>query len=433
MTHKLEGYLRKRTELERYPLALEPTLDKPHAVVVIPALAEADNLPNTLHSLTQCNPAHLETTLILVVVNNRPAEYIDPEIIHNNQRTMKWLKSFHDSCLRLNYIDASTPGNELKPKEGVGAARKIGMDRALACLCESDSESPLIICLDADTLVESNYLDALYDFAQECDAWAGVIDYAHPLPQDECEQEAIVSYELFLRYQHLALLWAQSPYAFHTIGSTIVCTSKAYAAVSGMNRRAAGEDFYFLQQLAKTGSIRHIHDTTVYPSARISWRVPFGTGKRVGRFIQGTHEEYKVYNCASYAVVRKWLLEVKEHLSDTAESLLIKAETIHPALKSYLEQQNFDEHWPKLQKQASNDEKLGSQFNAWFDAFKTLKLIHHLRDEAFPDQPTFEAYCDLSKLSGDQTLLSLVRETEIALHQQVQLLNHLRITMRKLS
>ncbi len=433
MTHKLEGYLSKRTNLDNYPFAIEPSVRKPEIVIVIPALAEADNLPNTLDSLAQCNPALLDKTLVLIVVNNRTTEYIELEIVENNQRTIEWLNAASFPHMHLSYIDASSSGKELKAKEGVGAARKIGMDRALATLYDSDHESPLIVCLDADTLVEPNYLDAVHRYAQRNDAWAGVIDYAHPLPNHEREQAAIVSYELFLRYQHLALRWAKSPYAFHTIGSTIVCTPEAYAAVSGMNKRAAGEDFYFLQQLSKTGAIGFIHDTTVYPSARISWRVPFGTGKRVGRFMAETHEEYRVYACASYGILKQWLFTVEKQLDATAESLLASAKAIHPELNIYLNSQNFTEQWPKLQGQSSTSEKLRAQFHSWFDGFKTLKLIHHLRDNAYPDQPTFTAYSELSKAYDQVDFPLIERGTDSNLSSQIDYLQHLRQVMHEMN
>ena len=428
MTRKLDAYLGKRAELDRYPLAGEHTLETPAAVIVIPALAEADNLSETLDSLAQCSSNLLASTLIIVVVNNRAPEYVDAEVFANNQRTLAWLDTLPYSALHLAYIDASSPGHELKPKEGVGAARKIGMDRAFACLLKSDTESPLIVCLDADTLVEPNYLDAVYRYAERSDAWAGVIDYAHPLPEDSQEQAAIVSYELFLRYQHLALHWAASPYAFHTIGSTIVCTPRAYAAVSGMNRRAAGEDFYFLQQLAKTGTVGCIHDTTVYPSARISWRVPFGTGKRVGRFIDATHEEYRVYHVESYAVLKAWLSAVEQNLNASGEVLLTQAETIHPALRTFLKQQDFGEHWPKLQQQSSTLDQLRRQFHSWFDGFKTLKLIHHLRDHVYPDQATFEGY---RAMGAHVDEIQMPMSDRPPLLAQIEFLRHLREAMRE--
>lgn len=392
MSKRIETYLRKRSIHGQYPLDGEldsPPIDR---VIVIPALAERDTLPRTLESLESCNPALLETTLILIVVNNRSAEHVSPEAIAENRETLEWLSSSPHPVLRLTWIDASSPGNELSRKDGVGVARKIGMDRATAILHEQKTQHPLIVCLDADTLVESNYLDALDAYAKRDDAWAGVIRYAHRVEGASDEQSAIISYELFLRYMEIGLRFARSPYAFHTIGSTIVCTPEAYAAVSGMNRKMAGEDFYFLQQLAKTGAVHRIDTTTVHPSARESWRVPFGTGKRVGRYLEGKDEEWRVYHPESYRILRDWLTCVEGNLEATGEELIAMAGDIDAQLAVFLGQLEFSSNWEKLRSQSSRKDQLLIQTHSFFDGFQTLKLIHHLRDHGYPEVGTFVGY-----------------------------------------
>ena len=98
------------------------------------------------------------------------------------------------------------------------------------------------------------------------------------------------------------LAHAGSRWAFHTIGSLISVTCPAYAAVRGFPRRQAGEDFYFLQELAKTGGVSRIDSTTVHPSARSSDRVPFGTGATVGRHLSGTEDGLAVYHPDVYKI-----------------------------------------------------------------------------------------------------------------------------------
>ena len=50
----------------------------------------------------------------------------------------------------------------MSEKEGVGTARRIGMDYALK------NGAEVIACMDADTLVSSEYVCALYDFRLQC-------------------------------------------------------------------------------------------------------------------------------------------------------------------------------------------------------------------------------------------------------------------------
>ncbi|MEM4247718.1 MAG: hypothetical protein QXH80_00460, partial [Candidatus Nanoarchaeia archaeon] len=91
------------------------------------------------------------------------------------------------------------------------------------------------------------------------------------------------------------LTFAGSPYAYHTLGSAMAFRASAYISAGGMPRKNGGEDFYMLQALRKIGRIGLISNTTVYPSSRISDRVPFGTGPRLKQYLDGTKNNY-VYN-----------------------------------------------------------------------------------------------------------------------------------------
>ena len=396
MSEPISRYLAKQADLAARPL-IAGDLEGVCLVVVIPVLAEHEVLEETLGHLAANPEEDRDRTLVIVVVNNRAPDTVPPEAIAENLATLALLEGpvLESKSLRLGYVDAASPGNELGQKQGVGDARKLGLDWGLSVLQENAESDGLLINLDADTHVESNYLSAIREHFESPEAWGGVVDFAHRLEGPVEQQAAIVAYELFLRYHVLGLHAADSPYAFHTIGSTIACTANAYATAGGMKRRQAGEDFYFLQELAKTGRVDRIHATCVHPSPRPSWRVPFGTGPRVQRYLDRTHEEYRVYHPESYQILGAWLQLVEESPTCDAETLLQRAESIAPALRSFLEDQRFETIWPKLQDNAPDKEGFLRQFHRWFDAFATLKLIHHLRDHGYPEQETFEAIANL--------------------------------------
>ncbi len=332
---RTQEYLLKRAGLETRPL-VSGSCENVDQVVVIPSLAEKENLFKTLDSLARNPLDDLQRTLVICVVNNR-ASHPFPDI-ENNSKTLSILDAAHHSLssfdklceqtpselvdalergLRLAYIDASSAGCELSGKSGVGTARKIGLDWGLSILDASHADPGVLLSLDADTWVDSNYLHAARACFSRPDAWAAVIPFAHRLEGSPTEIAAIVCYEIFLRYHVMGLAYARSPYAFHSIGSAMACTVDAYVAVSGMNQRQAGEDFYFLQQLAKTGRVDTIRGTAVYPSPRPSHRVPFGTGQRVRRFLDASQDEYLLYDPRCYAVLKAWLSHVSQHLHDT--------------------------------------------------------------------------------------------------------------------
>ncbi len=383
--------------------------------VVIPALAESANLFATLRTLAKNPPELLSRFLVLVVVNNREDAQQDDKI--DNRKTLELLAVDDPAlaALRLGWVDAASPGRELPAnKGGVGLARKIGFDLALPLL-DFGGPPPILVALDADTLVRPDYLSALTNHFRVTSAGGAVIPFRHLEGTTSQERRAIRCYELFLRTYVLGLDRAGSPYAFHTIGSAMACTAKAYVSMGGMNTRLAAEDFYFLQQLKKTSDISFVTGTFVEPSARASHRVPFGTGRSISRLLAGEEEAVLFYQPECFAILGKWLNLVAEHLDSCGQGIVLKAEGISSELKNYLDQAGFVEAWEKLRKNSRGKEALLNAFHCWFDGLRTLKLIHHLSDTVFERKipeaallPLME-WAGLEQLDDPDAQLSLLR------------------------
>jgi hypothetical protein len=412
LSSNLDKYLHRYSDYKSYPLygGVMTDLDQ---IVVIPALAEKDALFHTLACLARNGEGELKRTMVLCVINNRPSPFAVKEDIRNNLETMMIMKDLirgelPDPCLagtnitalakevlatplRLAFVDASSAGHELPPKGGVGHARKIGMDRALALLGSRNEGKERIYCLDADTLAEPNYLSSLRNHFERFSPPGAVVAFSHPIPEDRRLAAGICCYEIFLRYYVLGLAWAGSPYAFHSIGSTMACTAAAYTAVRGMPCRQAGEDFYFLNKLAKLAPLGDVSDTTVYPSARTSGRVPFGTGRRMLRFLAGAHDENLIYDPRVFFILKAWLEEIAREPGSSGNDLLARAASISPHLHSFLDRHQFATVWERIRDANRRHEYLTRQFHVWFDGFKTLKLIHELSAAAFPPIHMFKA------------------------------------------
>ncbi len=403
MTSKLRQYLDKRADLRRWPLVSRDTHGV-DAVIVVPVLAERDYLRRTLDSLAVNDPHGRASTLVVCVVNNRESGYTEPERIAENSDTLRDLDELDQSRsypLRLAWIDASTPGREMPPKGGVGLARKIGLDAGLDILDRNGAARGLLFSLDADSPVAADYLKVVRSHFASQGTWAAVVEYEHPLDNDEPVTAAIVAYECYLRYHTLGLAYARSPYAYPAIGSTMVCRADAYAAVSGMNRRQGGEDFYFLQELAKTGGVQRIMSTRVYPASRPSTRVPLGTGQNVLSYLQGHGKRETLYHPESYRIVREWLLGVEAHSHAEADALMSIAHSIAPPLAEFLRANDFLVAWRRLQENAGTTVRFLQQFHRWFDGFKTLMLLHHLRRSGYPELEAHTAIQALLSLRGD--------------------------------
>ena len=365
-------------------------------IVVIPSIAESDILPTFIHSLEQNDELELLNTLLLIVVNNSISS--SQEVKRDNQITLNYLKNLQ-SKLNVSFIDACSTGKEMDDKfGGVGLARKIGMDLALTKFDYNSLNKKNLICTDADCVLDSSYLSEISREFNNNNYEAAVVNFSHDIFGDDEETKAIICYEIFLRYYVLGLTFAKSDYAFHSIGSTMMCTPEAYVKVEGMSKRKAAEDFYFLEKLAKVYPVGEIKSTTIQPSKRGSWRVPFGTGRSVERFLTNERNEYQLYDPKSFIILKTWL-EIFFDKSMVGQSDFIKiSKNIHPSLSDFLVHQDLENFIIKVLKKNNNPIEIEKQKLFWFDAFRTLKLIHYLRDETYPNINMFDAIDELLML-----------------------------------
>lgn len=257
--------------------------------IVIPAYKE--ELQSVLESLGKnqlSNPSEVE--LILVLNHSEKAEQ-NVKDFHGEQHAL-----YHNTLLANGVRVLCIKAFDLPHKKaGVGLARKIGMDAALNRFSSIDHDG-LIVCLDGDCAVSTNYLTELLR-CEKAKINGLSIAFEHDVNSiDNQRNKQIVDYEIFLRYYVHALRSAGYPHAFHTVGSSMACRASAYAKIGGMNTRKAGEDFYFLHKLIPQGGFYDLTTATVFPSSRVSERVPFGTGRAMLEMNAGTKDFDTLYN-----------------------------------------------------------------------------------------------------------------------------------------
>lgn len=385
--------------------------------VVIPCFNEPDLLAS-LHSLLACHPTE-RSAEVIVVINS--GELHGSEIRLQNQKTLaeatNWLRSLSNPWLPIHFIHA----DELPAKHaGVGLARKIGMDEAVARFDQLNTDG-IIACFDADSTCDPNYFVALEQhFRQHPKTPGCAIHFEHPLEGNEPAEvyDAIVQYELHLRYYRQALLYCGLPYAFHTIGSSMAVRSSAYQKQGGMNKRKAGEDFYFLHKIIDLGNFTELKTTRVIPSPRVSNRVPFGTGRAVGDFISAGETIRKTYSLQSFEWIRKFVSELDRlYVCELSELPLIANDSDHGLTSlRFFEMEGLPVALQEIRKNSPSPEAFLRRFLKSFDAFRVLKLVHYLRDSLYPDVPVIQAAVELLRY------LEVPLETD----DSHQLLNHYR-------
>ncbi|MCB1063414.1 MAG: glycosyltransferase [Verrucomicrobiae bacterium] len=380
-------YLQERTLFG--PLIAAAPTSELGLVVVIPARDEEGSLLQALGSLVDCElPADCSVEVI-VVVNTSEAD--SPDDVARNVRSAEiareWAVAHSSERLHFHVLEAH---NLPRKHAGVGLARKIGMDEACRRLESVGHPRGVIGCYDADSACDPNYLvelEALFRRDEKCQACS--IYFEHPLEGDEFSPEiydAIIHYELHLRTYINAQKWVGFPFATQTIGSSMAVRCDAYQAQNGMNKRQAGEDFYFLHKYTPLGQVAELTSTRVIPSPRESHRVPFGTGKAVGELLE-SGERCLTYSPESFLDLRSFF----EGLDDWWENADAGTTELPESVRTFLDAQSFAERIAEIRANATSLPAFRTRFFKWFNAFLVMKFLHHSRDGYHPDVDVTQA------------------------------------------
>ena len=332
-----------------------------------------------------------------------------------------WSKDHSSAKLKFHILyHSSLPAK----KAGVGLARKIGMDEAIYRFEAINQSKGIIVCFDADSLCQLNYFQAIEThFEKNPNTQACSIYFEHPTEGEEYDQEvydAIILYELHLRYYNNAKRFAGFPFAFETIGSSMAVRSDAYQQQGGMNKRKAGEDFYFLNKFMPLGNFTEIKTTTVIPSPRRSHRVPFGTGKAVAEMVD-EHRPFSTYAPQTFIDLKQFFGVVPDLVSMSSDEIIQMLEKLPESVKVFLEKQNFNSKFSEIQSNTTNLKTFYNRFFRWFNGFLMMKFVHHTRDHFYPNVQVEEAAAWLIKnnlndavedLTSAKTLLSKLREID---------------------
>ena len=353
----------RRLYLDRYAApeaAAAPALTRQYeSVLSIPAFDEPEDF------LARTLPPGARDVLV-VLVPNVPDRLDSADPAVDRTRRLGRLAGRLDAARNIDVVVIDRVETPIPARLGVGLARRIGADTALRYIEEGCIERPIVFCTDADAALPSGYFDAPRE-GGEAAAW--VYPFTH-VSDDPALREAVLGYELSLRYYVNRLAYAESPYAFHTIGSCVAVDATAYAMVRGFPKRNAAEDFYLLNKLAKVGLVHRLAGSAIEIEARASHRVPFGTGPALAR-APDTLDSRMDYAPATFELLRS--------LHETASRG--RFTDLPDNMGALLAAVGYERFRPPRRDPRA--------FHTWFDALKTVRFVHAAR-QRFADVPLVE-------------------------------------------
>ena len=428
--------------------------------VIIPVCGEDDDLLKRVFA--QClasSGAATATHVLAVICLNRPDEH--PRAEYWQRRNRDWLEAQKKAASRVIHCASGVYwlGFDDRPdalvlvrndsvcqatkaisrQQGVGLARKLAADCLLELIVSGAVSEPWLFSTDADARLPTGYFDSINNLP------AGVVALSLPFEHrwhgcmsDNSDRGSVKQgphgihtaqkyYDLRLHLYRVGIELINPAYAWTALGSALIISAAAYAQVRGFPKRAAGEDFYLLNKLAKVGAIRT--DATerlgrkvetgggrdpsgvssngspgspcnplpvISLHSRFSDRVPFGTGPAVESLaaLPDPQHQYGFYHPELFLSLAHWRqgvcqwlaaetpeISLSEHLQQHgAEDGAVEPGLVSATLEKSLPVADFID---KLTRQRVNAQQRLRQFDEWLDAFRLLKAVHAL-ETLFP-------------------------------------------------
>jgi hypothetical protein len=336
--------------------------------IAIPALDELDFLPHTLAAIAQQKTAFPFSVYICV---NQPDSWWNNkekiEVCKNNQKLLHFLKEFND--FNIHIIDKTSIHKGWRDNSfGVGWARKTLFEEIL----KTASEDDVIISLDADTLFNESYFQSVGENFVQNKIDVLSLPYYHKLTENENANRAILRYEIYMRNYFINMHRIGSPYAFTAIGSAIALKTKTLQKIRNITPLSSGEDFYLLQKLRKMTPISNYNSEMVYPAARFSSRVFFGTGPAMIKGNSGDWESYPIYHYSLFDKIKETYDIIPELFTENKDTEFIDFLKI---------QYKTDDLWTPLRKNFKTLSQFTRAFHEKADGLRILQFLKATNSE----------------------------------------------------
>ncbi len=369
-------------------------------IVVIPACREP-NLVDSLESLIRCDPpvGHVEVIVVLnLAANANPVDY--QQSLRTAEETREWINRHSRPEFHFILIeDLEMPERDA----GAGLARKTGMDQALYRFNYLGKPAGFILSFDADSRCEKNYFTSIESVLDAFPNTRGInIYFEHPVTGTEYPEtvyRGIILYEMHLRYLNLMTRYTGFPFAYHTVGSSFGVRAESYAREGGMNRKKAGEDFYFLHKIIPLGEFREVNNTCVMPSPRESDRVPFGTGPAIRKYVSSQNPDLLTYAPECFHDLKTFFTRIPDLYLLTNEETAAFVSLFDEPLKSFLNDLSAIDNIREIRQNSGSLQAFINRFYRWFDAFRIIKFLNYATGH-YPQIPVKNAAMAYLKDTG---------------------------------
>lgn len=391
--------------LERYGSGSVEGLPEPDPdlflIVTLPAFKEPD-LPDSLNALLSCHPPGVKWEIL---VNINYPENSPDEVVAICRKSMSDVQQLSRDLMRDDVRIHCLWNPDMPARHaGVGLARKMVMDQAVQRFNLIGRPEGVILSFDADSSCDKDYLQTVARFyIQNPRVRTANIYFEHPLTGGFHPRiyHSIAQYELYLRYMRLAIENTGHPHSIHTVGSSFSLRGKTYIRVNGMGRNKAGEDFYFLHKCILLGNFWEINETMVWPSARESDRVIFGTGASVHRQMQN-EAMLQVYNLDSLNPIRKLFGRVGHYWQSTTTIRQLEEdwEAISIELAEFMRSRNAAKRIMEMHQGSAGEDTFTAKFFAWFNGFMILQYLNEEHKSHYLKMPVTEEASRLAVIMG---------------------------------
>lgn len=381
--HFASAYLEKHQQI-KFEIAKAPSGLLCY-IVIIPAYREPDII-STLKSVKNAN-AITGNIEVYILFNYPEDDTEESKEITTGQyyKTDEWCRI--NSTEKINFtalLSADLP----KKFAGVGLARKILMDLAVQRFNSNNKSDGIILSLDADTIVPENYFTEInHRNSNSPDCGCFVFNFEHEVAGTNYQPDvhlAAALYELHLRYYKQILQSVKFPYYHYTIGSSFAVRASVYVKAGGMNKRKAGEDFYFLQKAFMYGKTEFVPNLILKPSSRVSDRVPFGTGAAIRKIVGSNQSDYATYHPKLFGILKHFFELIPGFYNSDITQIESCINSLPLVLSRFLVSNNYLENILEAKQNTSGSLSFVKRFYTWFDAFKVIKFLNFAREsEAF--------------------------------------------------